>query len=347
MNIQSISFPSVVEGHNVELFNVARDQINGLKIRERDVDYIIGNLALSEGRNPHKGINSSSEEVDYRVLLKAAILLASQTVKESMIITTGFPFATININKDAAQKYISGLDSIVYDPRPFGGREHQSLQFAINRVEVIPELIGGIIGMRSGEAQRTGNFFMISLGYGTLEIGLSTDGGIVHRTGATGPGLRYAIDWAMKELMQNYYVGLRTEHQFDIAFMKGSITINRKRIDLSEIRKRALTLYYNDVISPLLRNTWEDEDFNRSNTIILIGGGALYPEITNSFSEEFGGIVNVEVPENPTAVASKGYCLRSKKLAGGNSAEAVGIDVGNAFTTVSFFDRSSANPGLP
>ncbi len=339
MNIRSISFPSVVEGHNTELVNVAKDQLNGLKIREGEDDYIIGNLALSEGRNPHKAINSSPDETDYKLLMKAGILTASNFVKEPMVITTGFPFSTININNQQAREYVSGLNDVKFDSRPFGGRDHQSLQFSVNRVEVIPELIGGIIGIRSGSAQRTGNFFMVSLGYGTVEIGLSTDGGIVQRTEGSAPGVRYAIDWAMKELMQNYYVGLRTEHQFDAAFQRGNITVNRKRIDLSEIRKRALTHYYNDVVSPLMRNTWEDEDFNRANTILLVGGGALYPEIVNSFTEEFGSFANVEVADNPTTVASRGFCIRSRNIAGGSTEAAVGIDLGNAHTTVSVFEE--------
>ncbi len=341
MNIRSISFPSVIEGHNNDLVNVAKDQLNGLKIREGEEDYIIGNLALSEGRNPHKAINSSPEEIDYKLLLKAGILTASNYVKEPMVITTGFPSSTININKNQANEYISGLDSVVCDSRPFGGRDQQSLQFSVNRVEIIPELIGGIIAMRSGGTQRTGNFFMVSLGYGTLEIGLSTDGGIIQRTEATAPGLRYAVDWAMKELMQNYYVGLRTEHQFDAAFQRGNITVNRKRIDLAEIRKRALTHYYKDVVTPLLRNTWEDEDFNRANTIILMGGGALYPEIVNNFTEEFGSFANVEVADNPTTVASRGFCIRSRNIAGGGTEAAVGLDIGNAHTTVSVFEEQN------
>lgn len=338
MNIRSISFPSVIEGHNTELVNVAKDQLNGLKIREGELDYIIGNLALSEGRNPHKAINSSPEELDYRLLLKAG-LVASNYVKDPMVVTTGFPFSTINISKNPARDYLSGLNSLMFDSRPYGGRDHQSLQFSVNRVEVIPELIGGIIAIRSGGTPRSGNFFMVSLGYGTVEIGLSTDGGIVQRTEGSAPGMRYAIDWAMKELMQNYYVGLRTEHQFDVAFQRGSITVNRKRIDLSDIRKRALNHYYNDVISPLMRNTWEDEDYNRANTIILVGGGAMYPEIISSFNDEFGGFANVEVPDNPTTVASRGFCIRSRNLSGGGTEAAVGIDVGNAHTTVSIFEK--------
>lgn len=342
MRIQTITFPSLIQSQGPELTNVARDQLTGLKIREGDQDYIIGDLALSEGRNPHKAINSSVEELDYRLLSKAALLTASNHIKEPMVITTGFPYSSVNLNKEPAIQYLNGIESVTYDSRPFGGNDHIVQPISVNRVEVIPELIGGIIAMRRGEEKRSGNFFLVSLGYGTVEIGLSTDKGIVQRTEGTASGLRYAVDWAMKSLMKNYYVGLRTEQQFDVAFQAGNIILNRKRIDLSEIRKQALQNYYEDVISPLMRNTWSDDDFNRANTIILIGGGAMYPELVEAFQGEFEDFANIEVANDPHTVTSRGYCIRSSDISG-SSASAVGIDIGNANTAISLFEENSSS----
>src|SRR5690625_92713 len=341
MHIRTFSLPSVIQSQSSDLINVSRDQISGLKIREGEEEYIIGDLALTEGKNPYKAINSSVEDLDYRLLSKAALLTAAGLVDEPMVITTGFPYSTINLNRKAATDYYNTLESVTYDSRPFGGSGHLVQPLNVNRVEVIPELIGGIIAMRKGEEQRSGNFFLVSLGYGTVEIGLSTDGGVIQRTEGSANGLRYAIDWAMKQLMKTYYVGLRTEQQFDVAFQAGNIILNRKRIDLTEIRRQALTHYYLDVISPLLRNTWNDDDFDRSNTIILIGGGAMYPEIVECFKQEFDGFANIEVANEPSTATSRGYCLRSRHTGGSGSA-AVGIDVGNANTTISIFDESSA-----
>lgn len=340
MRIRTISFPSLIQSQGPDLINVARDLLSGMKIREGEQDYIIGDLALSEGRNPHKAINSSVDELDYRVLAKAALLIASSQVKEPLVITTGFPYSTVNLNRNAAIDYFNSVDSITYDSRPFGGNEYMKQPVSVNRVEVIPELIGGIIAMRRGETKRSGNFFLVSLGYGTVEIGLSTDKGVIQRTEGTGSGLRYAIDRAMKSLMKQYYVGLRTEQQFDVAFQAGNIILNRQRIDLTEIRRQALKSYYQDVISPLMRNTWSDDDFNRANTIILIGGGALYPELVDSFRNEFESFCNVEVAEDPATATSRGYCIRSADT-GGSGSSAVGIDIGNANTTVSHYGNES------
>lgn len=342
MAIRTISFPSLIQSQTTELLNVSRDQLTGMKIREGDDDYIIGDLALTEGNNPHKAINSFVDELDYRLLAKAALLTASSLVKEPLVVTTGFPYSTININKKAAVDYLNSIESITYDMRPFGGSDHLVQPVSVNRVEVIPELIGGIIAMRSGEEQRNGNFFLVSLGYGTVEIGLSTDKGVIQRTEGTASGLRYAINWAMRELMKNYYVGLRTEQQFDVAFQAGNIILNRRRIDLSEIRKRALNHYYQDVISPLIRNTWNDDDFSRSNTIILVGGGATYPELVDNFKREFDSFANVEVANEPMTASSRGYCIRSRNK-GGNGSAAVGIDIGNANTTVTIFEPDNGS----
>lgn len=331
-------FPSVFEGHNTDLSNVTDDQLRGMKISIGDTDYVIGELALTEGNSPHKAINSSPHDIDYKLLLNAGLLVAMNGSDEGITLTTGFPFSTIQLHQKDAQKLISELESITQDTRPFGGKGHQTKPVSINRVDVIPELIGCIIAARNGDMQKKGNFFMLSIGYGTLEIGLSTDDGIIQRTFNSASGIRYAIDLAMKEMAKSHYVGLRTEHQFDTAFKRGNITTNRKRIDLSEIRKKVLTQYYNDVISPLIRNTWTDDDFTRSNTLVLAGGGALYPELVDCFREEFDGFANIEIPQNPLTMASQGYCIRSQKIAGNGNGLAVGLDIGNANTSVSVND---------
>ena len=110
---------------------------------------------------------------------------------------------------------------------------------------------------------------MGSLGYGTFEACLSQDSGIVQRSMISTAGIRYAIDVAMKEMMQSYYLGMQSEHQFDKDFQRGEIVVNRRRIDMTDIRRRALRRYYHDVISPVLRNRWTDKDFDRSTTLLL------------------------------------------------------------------------------
>lgn len=327
-------FPSVIESHNSELRNVASDLMHGLKLFEDDNGYIIGTLALSEGVAPHKAINSSPDDLDYRLLFKSSLLLASTEIEEPLVVTTGFPFSTYQINRQRAADLIGKSQKITFDTTTYGGRDQQTRTVQISKLDVLPEIVGCIIGLRNGERQQQGAFFMASIGYGTFEACLSTEGGIVQRTMVSVSGVRYAVELATRELMQTHYLGMRTEHQLDAAFHEGSIVVQRKRIDVTGIRKRALERYYDDVISPVLRNTWTDTDFGRANKLLIAGGGSEYPELVDKFRAEFGEILDVEVADDPMTLASRGFCLRSVQLAGGNAGPAVGIDVGNAQTVV-------------
>lgn len=326
-------FPSVIESHNSELRNVAPDLVHGVKIFDNDTGYIVGHLALSEGHSPHKSINSAPEDLDYQLLLRTGLLLASTIVDQPITLTVGFPYSTFQINRESVAEFVGKTQKISYDTAPYGGRSKQTRTIQISKVDVIPEVVGCIIGARKGQRSQKGAFFMGSLGYGTFEACLSTETGIVQRTMVSTVGVRYAVDIAMKELMQKHYLGMRTEHQFDSAFQSGTVTLNRRRIDLTDLRTKALQRYYEDVISPVLRNTWTDDDFNRSSILLLAGGGSMYPELIKCFDDEFGGILSVNVVDDPTTLASTGYCIRSKSV-GGADGVAVGLDIGNAQTVL-------------
>ncbi len=336
MKFDTHTFPSVIESSNSLLTNVTTNRLDGLKIQHNEQDYLVGNLALVEGSSPHKAINCAPDEIDYQILVKTALSISSRMANgRALNVTAGFPYSTYQVFKEAAAGFISGVDSIKQDERPFGGYDYRTSEIRVAKVEIIPELIASIIAVRQNIMSMRGGMFIVSLGYGTLEIGLSTDNGIVQRSFNSGNGLRFALDAAMKELSATHYLGLRTEHQFDESFRMGSIIANRKRVDLSELRKKVLTQYYKDVISPTIRNTWTDEDFNRVSNLVLVGGGAHYTELVNLFKEEFEGILNLEVPDEPHKIASQGYALHAKNNRGDADGEPVGIDIGNSNTSVS------------
>jgi plasmid segregation protein ParM len=98
----SQTFSSLIENNNSALNNTAADLLNGLKILHENQWYICGNLALTEGQSPHKLINSSPNDLDYQLLIKAAMLLVAEQVEQPVTITTGFPYATYRIYKDIA-----------------------------------------------------------------------------------------------------------------------------------------------------------------------------------------------------------------------------------------------------
>ncbi len=157
------------------------------------------------------------------------------------------------------------------------------------------------------------------------------------------------------ELSKNFYLNLKTEHQIDVAFQKGNITVNRVKHNILDIREKVLKMYYNEIVAPNLRKAFIDDDFNKCTKMYLVGGGALYPELVDCFKEEFGDIVSVNVYPEPEKCASQGYCLNSKiksSVARSNiphniEAEeikifrnpqlAVGIDIGNANTCVTIY----------
>jgi Ethanolamine utilization protein EutJ (predicted chaperonin) len=121
------------------------------------------------------------------------------------------------------------------------------------------------------------------------------------------------------------------------------MVINRKRIDLVELRAKALKSYYAEVISPSLRKKFTDEDFDNVKKIYLVGGGALYGELVEMFKKEFERILEVKVVPEPNLCAAKGFCLNSmqkaKSLTEGDTDKRervayVGIDLGNSNTAI-------------
>lgn len=334
-------FPSVFEGNNTDLRNVAPDLINGLKIYHNGDGYVIGNLALTEGISPHRNINAAPDELDYNLLMKSGLLIANQKLGNPLTVTSGFPFSTFQLYKETAANLLNTQHVVDYDGGTYGGGGKKSVQVELDQVQIIPEVIGCAIALRKGIQNASGNFFVISLGYGTLEGLVSTEGGIVQRTSLSTFGLRYAVNLLEKELAKQYYLELKTEHQIDAAFQKGVIFLNRKRIDIQGIRDKVLKQYYDDVISPAMRKAFNDNDFTIAHQMFLAGGGAMYPTLVDCFKQEFQDILDLEVAHEPQSLASRGYCINSAQLNGGAKANAVGLDIGNSSTIVSVFDENN------
>jgi plasmid segregation protein ParM len=335
-NTEIEQIPSLFETNSVDLKFVAKDFVNGLKILDDNKFYIVGNLALSEGVSPHKNINGEPEELDYRLLMKAALLLAVQKKGNPLTVTSGFPFSTYLLYKDKAKELLSKQHTIEFDTSTFSGGGKKKLVVEVENSYIMPEAVGCALGLRS-QGKASGNFFIISLGYGTCEAILSTENGLVQRSSLSTFGLRFAVKLLEAELTKNYYLDLKNEHQIDSAFRQGFIFLNRKRVDITELRKNVLKQYYNDVLSPGLRKAFDDNDFSKANSMYLAGGGALYNDLVEEFKTEFEGISEVKVPENAPFLAAIGYCYNSLKANGGDAGRAVGIDVGNSTTVLCTF----------
>jgi plasmid segregation protein ParM len=328
--------PSVFESNNVELRFVSKDLVNGLKILEEDQAYIVGNLALNEGISPHKNINSSPSELDYKLLMKAGLLISNQKLGSPLTITTGFPFSTFQLYKDEAAALMKGETNIEYDTSPYSKGGRKKIVTEVENAYVMPEAVACALAMRKHN-QANGNFFMLSLGYGTFEAIFSTEGGLVQRSSLSTFGLRYAVNLLASELSKQYYLDLKNEHQIDTAFRNSFIFLNRKKVDLTEMRRDALKRYYQDVISPGMRKAFDDKDFEKSKAMYVAGGGALYPELVEFFEEEFKDIIHFEVAEGAPYLAAVGYCYNSLAANGGDRSKAVGLDIGNSSTVICNF----------
>ena len=335
-------FPSVFESTRAQLNGVSNDLIDGLKIEHNDESYIIGELALKEGLSPHRLINCAPGELDYEILFKAALLLAHSKAGSNFSVTVGFPFSMFQLHETTAKQRLTKSYDIMYDKSTFsmnGVRGKQAVSVNLNQVYVIPEVAGSIIALRHGDMPERGDFFVVSLGYGSMEGVVSTQSGIIRRSAISTRGIRYAINLMKEELQKSHYLGFKTEHQLNVAFQNSRININKRSVDLTALRQKVLKSYYDNIVHPALANAFQDTDFESCSKLYLVGGGAYYNELTDLIKSEFDGILNVIVPDNPHTMAVRGYCINTAKQV--EDDVAVGIDLGNANTLVGVMKGSA------
>ena len=338
----TISFPSVYETAFGNTENSAKDLLNGLKVKRNETWYLVGNMAKRSAINAGRIVNAAPIEEDFDILFRSSMVNILDKVKQPFTVTTGFPLSTYNVYKNDAQQFLGRRHFLVeYDASTFnvkGGIKKNT--FEVDTFDVIPEIVGGIIGLKKTLPDIANeNFIAISFGFGTVEGGFATSDGLVHRTCFSSHGIRYVIGNLARELNINYYLEMKNEHQMDEAFVKGSIFANRRRIDLKEMRITLLRQYYKEVVSPLMRQHFTDGDLEQCSKICLLGGGAHYNELTDAVAEEFHGFIPVEVVPQPEIIASIGYLYNSLRVSDNNPSRCIGIDIGNATTTTSIFEQ--------
>jgi hypothetical protein len=300
-------------------------------------------MAKRSAINAGRIVNAAPNEEDFDILFRSSMVNVLDKVEGPFTITTGFPLATYNAYKNAAQQYMGHRHFLAeYDTTTFnvkGGVKKNT--FEIDNYDVIPEIVGAIIGLKKtlSEKKMAENFIAISFGFGTVEGGFATSDGLVHRTCFSSHGIRYVIDNLSRELNTNYFLEMKNEHQMDEAFVKGSVFASRRRIDLKDFRKSLLRQYYKEVVSPLIRQHFTDADLEQCSKIYLLGGGAYYTELTDAVVEEFQGFIPVEVASQPELVVSIGYLYNSLRVSDNNPSRCIGIDIGNASTTISVFEE--------
>jgi hypothetical protein len=89
-------------------------------------------------------------EEDFDILFRSAITNIVEKVEHPFVITIGFPFSTYNVFKSAAEYYLAKRHFMLdYDTRTFNLKGSvRKNTFIIDQYEVIPEIVGGIIGLK-------------------------------------------------------------------------------------------------------------------------------------------------------------------------------------------------------
>ena len=166
---RSYVFPSVYEETTVDFAKVAANFIEGMKIVNfNQRDYLIGNMALTEGNAPHKFLNSSAQDLDYQLLALTGLIIAAQGTDNKMVITTGFPFITHTIFKKGARDFYLGKHQVSFDTRTFGGTGVENVSVNVVAFDCMTEIDGCIKAIRMGHMAEKQNFFIGSLGFGTF-----------------------------------------------------------------------------------------------------------------------------------------------------------------------------------
>jgi plasmid segregation protein ParM len=344
MNVSTINFPSIFETAFGNTENSAKDLLNGIKVKSNETWYMVGNLAKRSAINAGRIVNAAPDSEDFDILFRSAIVNVVEKLERPFVVTIGLPFSTYNIYKKIAEQYLSKRHFMVeHDTHTFNLKgSFRKNTFEIDAFEVIPEIVGGIIGLKKTRpGVEKENFIALSFGFGTVECAMATTEGLIHRASFSSYGIRYVIGNLTNELTKKYSLEMKNEHQMDDAFAKGSLFTNRKRIDLLTMRKELLTQYYKEVISPLLRKHFTDADLETCEKIYLMGGGAHYKELADAVTAEFSGIIPVEVVPEPENLVSIGYLYNSLRISDSKPNRSIGIDLGNASTAVSFFEKTN------
>lgn len=338
--ISTTVIPSVFENAPKNLDRVLDKRlVKRLKLEENGEFYIVGELALEEGIIPHKNINSLIGDLDYNIMMKSALLIASNEISDSLVVSTGFPYATFNINRQMAMEYLVREHLIKHDSSTYSNGDVKSKIVSVERAAVIPEVVASAKAIRN-LAKVESSFMVLSLGYGTFEATMSTPNEQIglQRASNSSHGLIYALNALRNELSGNYTSMASVDAYWDKAMQDGFIFLNRRKIDIRDIRKKVLREYYNNIISPTILKSFTDKDFSVSSGIYLSGGGALYKDLVDCFKEEFEGITDIIVLDEPQYLAAKGYLFNSEIL-GKSHKSAVGIDIGNSSTVICTFSK--------
>jgi len=85
--VKTFSFPSVYES-TIREYYTSNDPILGFsKIKVDDSDYLVGLQALNEGVSPHKSLNASPSDREYKLIAHSALFFWLTTLSQTELKT--------------------------------------------------------------------------------------------------------------------------------------------------------------------------------------------------------------------------------------------------------------------
>ena len=334
--MEIIGFTSVLESTYGTGVVSSNSLLGGIKIKFEDNWFLVGDSCKNLGRNPHRIVNASPNEIDFKILFLSSLLISGSSKTERINLSVGFPFSTYNHYRPLAESFFSKkVFNIEYDTSLYKrDGKIESRIVDIENFDIIPELAACVIGLKKKERVSEKNFLMISIGYGTAEIGIVTEEGLNQRTIISVPGIIRCIQNFRDELEKEHFIGFMTDNQLDDAFKSGTIMLDRRVINIHTMKSNILKSYYKEYISDTIRSRISDRDFSNIQKIFVCGGGVHYSEIKECFNIEFERVVPVEIASDPDTLAAHGYFYNSHKFSGSPDAINIGIDLGNSSTYV-------------
>jgi len=334
--MEIIRFSSVLESTYGTSVVSSNSLLGGIKIKFEDNWYLVGDSCKNLGRNPHRIVNATPNEIDFKILFLSSLLLSGSSKTDTINLSVGFPFSTYNHYRPLAESFISQkIFNIEYDTSLYKrDGKIESKIVDIENFDIIPELAACVIGLKKKERVSEKNFLMISIGYGTAEIGIVTEEGLNQRTIISIPGIERCIQNFRNELEKEHFIGFMTDNQLDDAFKSGSIMLNRRVVNIHTMKANILKAFYKEYISDTIRSKISDRDFRNIEKIFVCGGGVHYSEIKECFNTEFERVIPVEMVSEPDSLAAHGYFYNSLKFSGSPEAINVGIDLGNSSTFI-------------
>jgi hypothetical protein len=185
-------------------------------------------------------------------------------------------------------------------------------QYKFNKINILPQGLGGIKAYLSQNNNPTGNILAIDIGFNTVIATLysTTEGEIL--TGRTyyKKGLHeMAVNLLMPDIQKHIQGKTLTPIEINYIIQAGKLQIGFDLIDITPEITASINAYIKDLFSLIFGDLKAHFGVVRFETVLLFGGGARYLENKVESSR-----VKIIVLSDPEYANAEGFFIRAKEL---------------------------------